>query len=343
MSLKRKLCILFLFILILFICLVVFLKILKNERLIVQLEDRKYNSYLLIDKFRQTTDDFDNLAKSYGVTGDSRFREAFHKNLNHYMQQASFAKRYRDIYWNPALDSNQKTEPEKDIKYVFSGALVNKVNLTRDAALIRKAEIQLRNLLQLENQAVNAMTAFYQDKKGHHTLQGSSNQKMAIKWLYSQKHYDLKKEMMQLLAGFFESIEKRTIEDISFYQDKSNRLSVVLMTIVILSALLLFISVFLNIDSSSRQIRIIEEAKERSIFSRGKIWIRAGWPFILSSFIIICVIASLAWWFYLELISIGSYQVKNSITNNFKGIYNNVVHWMDQTNQEALFLAETGK
>ena len=318
MSLKRKFCILFLFVLAFFISLTVFLKILKNEKFIIELEERKYKSHLLVNKLRQTTDDFSRMAKAYAVTGDSRFKESFFKKLNNYSREISFTKKYHKIYRDFSPNKKSKKSTENNSLEIVK----NKVDITKDIALIRKAEIQFKNLLQLENQAINTEPL---------------NQTKAINVLYNQKHHDLKKKIMKFLTEFHDSTNNRIKDDISFHREKNNRLNVVLTIIIILSIFLTLLSVFLVIDSSKQIIK--ETKKENHSLFKWKIWFRAGWPFMLSSFIIIFIIANLAWWFYLELISIGSYQVRKSTTNSFKNIYNSIIHWVDQTNQEALSLA----
>ena len=74
MSFKKQLFLIFASIFILLVgSLLTFYNILKNEKEIAKAETKRYESYLLADELRQSSDDLTRMARTYTVTGETSF------------------------------------------------------------------------------------------------------------------------------------------------------------------------------------------------------------------------------------------------------------------------------
>ena len=84
MSFKKQFFLIFSSIFILLISiLIIFYNILKNEKQIAKAELKRYESYLLADELRQSSDDLTRMARTYTVTGDPLFRKYFKSNFRY--------------------------------------------------------------------------------------------------------------------------------------------------------------------------------------------------------------------------------------------------------------------
>ncbi len=318
MSLKRKLLVIFLFVVPSFISLGVFYQIFGNEKLIIQSEAKRHHVYLLIGEWRKKSDRLTRMTKAYVVTGKSRFRE--------YLQKALESKPDFSI---KKLDFLMRVEEEAHSNLQIIRPL------TRDIKLIKKAKLQSDRLLSLEEEAIHAMNGLFQDKKGQYAVKGSPDQKMAVNLLYGQEYQRAKQKLMYFLMEFSHSVERKVRQEIDIYKVKNRRFFTVLWAVQILFILLLLMSLFFVIKPFKQES---SEEDGASMFSK-RFWV-AGKPFILFSLLVILVIASLGRWLYLELIFIGEGQVKQNFESNLDVVNDAVVNWINQRHQTTVSLSE---
>ena len=336
MSLKRRLLVIFLSITVLIVTsLVVFLQILKNEKIITAGEIKRYQSYLLADELRQSSDDLTRMARTYVVTGESRFREYFEKILNIRGGKVSRPEKYHGIYWD--FVSATGREPRDSTEAISLKTLMKKAEFTtREFNLLREAEINSNDLVHLENQAMNAMIGLYQDQEGNYTKRASPDQELAMQLLHGAEYHKAKGKIMKPLEEFFDSIDRRTREEIAFYQAKKSRLSLVLGATMILSVLLVFISLFLVMGHFKGESGV--HLRELYGLIGKNLW--AIWPFILFSSVVVFMIVSFSWWFFMETSSLARENLKRNMNYDLNATYNSIVDWVEQMNLETTFLAE---
>ncbi len=335
-SLKKRLFVIFLSITVLIVMsLVVFLQILKNEKIITAGEIKRYHSYLLADELRQGSDDLTRMARTYVVTGESRFRQYFQKILDIRSGKIPRPEKYHGIYWD--FVSATGKEPRVNTEAVSLKNLMKKAEFTtREFNLLREAEINSNDLVHLENQAMNAMIGLYQDEQGNYTRKAPPDQKLAMSLLHGREYHQAKGKIMKPLEEFFDSIDHRTRDEIAFYQARKSRLSLVLGITMVLSVLLIFISLFLVMGHFKENSGV--EFRELYNLVGKNLW--ASWPFVLSSLVVIFMIISFSWWFFMETSSLARGNLKRNVTYDLNATYNSVVNWIEQMNLETAFLAK---
>ncbi len=337
MSLKKRLLLIFLSITALIVMsLGVFLQIIKNEKILTVRETKRYHSYLLADELRQSSDDLTRMARTYVVTGNPRFRRYFQKILDIRGGKIPRPKEYHSIYWDFVSATDQ--EPRITTKTIALKTLMKEAEFTtREFNLLREAEINSNDLVQLENQAMNAMVGLYQNEQGDYTIKAPPNQELAMKLLHGEEYHQAKERIMRPLVEFFRSIDNRTKGEIAFYQGKKRRLSLVLAATMILSVLLVFMSLFMVMSHFKKESVGIEIKGFYTLF-RKNLW--TSWPFMLSSLVVIFMIVSFSWWFFMEASSLARGNLKREMSHDLNATYNAVVDWIDQMNLETVFLAE---
>ena len=169
MSLKKSLFILFVSIMgLIIMSLLVFLKILKYEKEMVKRETQRYQSYLLADELRQSSDDLTRMARTYVVTGDSRYKTYFQKILDIRNGKASRPEKYHGIYWDFMVATGQS--PQAYTEPTPLKTLMEKAGFTtKEFGLLRETETESNQLVALETRAMNAMVGLYQNSSGEYT------------------------------------------------------------------------------------------------------------------------------------------------------------------------------
>ena len=82
------------------ISLFLYMEVLDNEEKIFDSTAKRYNSYLLADELRQSSDDLTRMARTYTVTGDPKYKEYFERILAIRGGDAPRPVDYHNIYWD---------------------------------------------------------------------------------------------------------------------------------------------------------------------------------------------------------------------------------------------------
>ena len=228
-----------------------YVEVLDNEAKIAEASDRRYESYLLADELRQSSDDLTRMARTYSVSGDPKFKEYFDRILAIRGGDAPRPIDYHNIYWDfvsatgmpPRVDT-----PPRSLKQLMKEAEFTETEF----ALLQETENESNELVNLENRAMNAMAGIFEDGAGRYT-RSSPDRELARNLLHGEQYHRAKEKIMTPLEKFFEAIDHRTSGEIAAYRDKQRRLDVVLMITLGLSACLALISLVLGAMSMKKK------------------------------------------------------------------------------------------
>ena len=242
-SLKRKFLIFFLSLITFTFSLVVFFEVLENQKSMAKNEFKRYQSYLLVDGLKQNSDNLTRMARSYVATGEPRFKEYFQRILDIRNGKAPRPKNYRNSYWDLVLATGRK--PQRDGEPVAFWTLVEEAGLTHgNLNIFRETEVLVRDLLRMDEKAIHTVDGFYQNEKGGYTVKKTPDKKMAVDFLHSRKHGEIRKKIMDSLKEFSNSVDGEVKRDISLYQSKNKRLITLLWIVAIFSFLLVLVFLF---------------------------------------------------------------------------------------------------
>ena len=226
------------------ISLFLYMEVLDNEEKIFDSAAKRYNSYLLADELRQSSDDLTRMARTYTVTGDPKYKEYFERILAIRGGDAPRPVDYHNIYWDfiaatgtpPRIDT-----PAKSLKNMMKEADFTETEF----AFLQETENESNELVDLENRAMNAMVGIFKDGTGRYD-KGVPDKELARNLLHGNEYHKAKEKIMNPLEKFFEAIDHRTSGEITVYRDKQRRVNLVLMITLGLSASLALISLILG-------------------------------------------------------------------------------------------------
>lgn len=233
------------------ISLFLYLEVLDNEAKIAEAAERRYQSYLLADELRQSSDDLTRMARTYTVTGNPEFKEYFDRILAVRSGDAPRPADYHNIYWD--FVSATGVSPRVDTPPRALKDLMRDAEFTEtEFALLQETENESNELVNLENRAMNAMVGIFEDATGRHS-RGPPDRELARDLLHGEQYHVAKEKIMNPLDKFFNTLDHRTAGQIAVFRDKQRRLNVVLMVTLGLSAGLALISLLLGASSTKKK------------------------------------------------------------------------------------------
>ena len=226
------------------ISLFLYMEVLDNEEKIFDSAAKRYNSYLLADELRQSSDDLTRMARTYTVTGDPKYKEYFERILAIRGGDAPRPVDYHNIYWDFIAATG--TPPRVDTPAKPLKNLMKEADFTEtEFAFLQETENESNELVDLENRAMNAMVGIFKDGTGRYD-KGVPDKELARNLLHGNEYHKAKEKIMNPLEKFFEAIDHRTSGEITVYRDKQRRVNLVLMITLGLSASLALISLILG-------------------------------------------------------------------------------------------------
>ena len=226
------------------ISLFLYMEVLDNEEKIFDSTAKRYNSYLLADELRQSSDDLTRMARTYTVTGDPKYKEYFERILAIRGGDAPRPVDYHNIYWDFIAATG--TPPRVDTPAKPLKNLMKEADFTEtEFAFLQETENESNELVDLENRAMNAMVGIFKDGTGRYD-KGVPDKELARNLLHGNEYHKAKEKIMNPLEKFFEAIDHRTSGEITVYRDKQRRVNLVLMITLGLSASLALISLILG-------------------------------------------------------------------------------------------------
>ena len=132
------------------ISLFLYMEVLDNEEKIFDSAAKRYNSYLLADELRQSSDDLTRMARTYTVTGDPKYKEYFERILAIRGGDAPRPVDYHNIYWDFIAATG--TPPRIDTPAKSLKNLMKETDFTEtEFAFLQETENESNELVDLEN------------------------------------------------------------------------------------------------------------------------------------------------------------------------------------------------
>ena len=197
----------------------------RNEDDISSAVTKRYQSFLLADELRQSSDDLTRMARLYVVTGNPKYKEYFDRILAIRNGQAPRPLNYHNVYWDFIVATG--VSPRVDTEAKPLKQLMREADFSEtEFALLQETEEMSDELVSLEARAMNAMVGIFQDSSGHQ-ITAPPDRELARNLLHSEQYNEFKQRVMTPLKQFIETVDYRTSEDIAIHTDKQRRLNFV--------------------------------------------------------------------------------------------------------------------
>jgi PAS domain S-box-containing protein len=188
-----------------------------NQRKLEKSEKLRYDSYVLAELLRQTSNDLTRFARTYVVTGDPKYERYYWDILAIREGAKPWPKDFGRIYWDFVAATGKAPRPEGPTISLYQ--LLKNVGTTQEEfAKLLKAEGNSNALVRTEETAMNAVKGLYDDGSGEFTKHGEPNRTWAIKILYDEAYHQEKAKIMRPIDDFFVMMDARTLQATKKYE-----------------------------------------------------------------------------------------------------------------------------
>lgn len=160
-----------------------------NQAALETAQINRFQSFQLANELRHSSDELTRLARTYCVTGEPRFEQA---------------------YWH-VLDIRNGAKPRPDGRSIALRTLMERQGFTAaELAKLTEAEDNSNGLVTTETIAMNAMKGRFADGRGGYTRKGEPDPEMARRIMHDEQYHRDKDVIMGPIAEFEEMLDRRT-------------------------------------------------------------------------------------------------------------------------------------
>jgi PAS domain S-box-containing protein len=192
-----------------------------NEANLEKSQNTRYESYVLANLLRQTSDDLTRFARTYVATGDPKFEQYYWDILAIREGAKPRPEHYERMYWDFMAATGKAPHPAGQSISLYQ--LLKNVGITQEEfAKLIEAEANSNALVRTEETAMNAVKGRYDDGTGEFSKHGEPNRAWAINILHDAAYHREKAKIMQPINEFFAMLDARTLRTIEKYRRASN-------------------------------------------------------------------------------------------------------------------------
>ncbi|WP_432146573.1 response regulator [Streptomyces sp. bgisy084] len=181
-------------------------------------ESRRSESLRLADELRQTSDDLTRMARTYAVTGESRYRDYFVEILAIRDGRAPRPEQYDRVYWDVVTDTGRR--PTSSGPAVSFDTLAARAGFTgEELSLLKTARSRSDALARIEE------TAFAEIDSTAGTSRAAAGRARAAALLYSADYRHAKAQIMQPIGRVFDLVDVRTHRETAQAVDRATAYS----------------------------------------------------------------------------------------------------------------------
>ena len=165
------------------------------------IESQRFEMTLKADELRQSSDDLTKMARSYTVTKDPKYKEAYFKVLNIRDGKVARPKNYEGIYWDLSPEVRERLHPPQKPSSLES-QMRQLPYSPYEFKKLKESKINSDKLALIEQKAFQM-----QDKE-------QSIKSASIELLHSKRYNDAKEQIMLPIDQFLSSLQQRTHQEI---------------------------------------------------------------------------------------------------------------------------------
>ncbi|ARR01882.1 MCP-domain signal transduction protein [Campylobacter vicugnae] len=201
--------------------LVALLGVISVQDELIEASEKRYQSYMLADELRQSSDDLTRLARTYSVTGDSRYVDQYNAILDIRNGKAPRPMDYERIYWDFVAVNNQKPRPDSNETIALTKKMEELGFTKAEFDMLKESEARSNHLVDIETRAMNAVAGRFMDENGRYSVIGQPDAILAINLTHSKEYHAEKAKIMEPIDKFFVMLKKRTADEVQSKIDKT--------------------------------------------------------------------------------------------------------------------------
>lgn len=203
----------------------------RSEKRIDRAYEIRYQSFLLADELRQSSDDLTRMVRTYVVTGDPIYKRHYQEILDIRDGKQPRPVGYGNVYWDLVLADDRRPSPE--------GPAIALLERMRQAgfkdeefAKLAQAKANSDALTKTEFAAMALIEAS--------TPPTEANRLKASRMLHDAAYHQAKASIMQPISEFYEMVDQRTLDTVL----DARKASMLVLAMLIASGLLLVFSLW---------------------------------------------------------------------------------------------------
>ena len=200
-------------------------------------QEQRYQSYLLADQLRQSSDDLTRMARTYVITDDPKYAQMYWDILAIRNGEKPLPEHYSRIYWDLVLNTDDRPRPD--------GPAIPLRQLMEDAgftdeefAKLTEAQKNSDGLVTAETVAMNAVKGLYDDGSGNFVKRGKPDLEMARNIMHDEDYHKQKAGIMKPIDEFFMLLDGRTKVAVQQYAQKTASRQLAIQTLIGVLAIL---------------------------------------------------------------------------------------------------------
>lgn len=191
-----------------------------NQVKLSKSQEIHFQSYLLADELRQSSDDLTRLARTYAATGNEKYEREYWAVLDIRNGYRPRPEAYNRIYWDFVSGTGEKPRP--DGAAVSLRDLMIKVGFTK--AELEKLNLSQKNsdeLVKAEMVAMNAVKGLFDNGAGNFTVKKKPDRELALRLMNDENYHKNKVNIMKPIDEFYAMFAERTAGDVAKYERRS--------------------------------------------------------------------------------------------------------------------------
>ncbi len=182
-----------------------------------------FQSFLLADELRQSSDDLTRLARTYVATGNEEFERQYWAVLDIRNGKRPRPVEYNRIYWDLITAAGQKPRPDGE-RISLRDLMIKEGFTAAELAKLSLAQSNSDGLVQTERVAMNAVKGLFDDGAGNFTVKKAPDRDLANRLMNDEAYHQYKAGIMGPIDEFYVMLAKRTKGDVDQYERRSTHL-----------------------------------------------------------------------------------------------------------------------
>ena len=239
----------------------------EEEKIARQKHEQRYDSMLLADELRQSSDDLTRLARTYVVTADDKYEDYYWQVLAIRNGDEARPEKYSRIYWD-YIAAGERPPRGTDDAISLQELMLQAGFTKQEFSLLRESQRNSDGLVKLETEAMHAVKGLFKDASGEYTVRGRPDLKLAQELLHSEKYHTYKANIMEPIDRFLTVLDERTLAEVkeheklrTYFSGLTDISMLLFIAALICSFLIVFLRIIRSVDSLSNVFDALANGK----------------------------------------------------------------------------------
>ncbi len=225
LSIRKTMLISFVFLTtVIFVLGVLVILLFLNQSTLYESQNKKFESYLLADELRQSSDDLTRLMRTYSMTGEEKYKKYFFDILDIRNGKKPRPQKYNRIYWDFYTVKKEKPRPDSSVSKQLTDLMKEKGFSEQEFQYLEQAKKNSDALVRTEEIAMSATEGKIEQDAKDLIKPGESLSEFSKRILHDEKYHSDKFNIMKPIDEFYIFLENRTNKEVLDNKSKQNLL-----------------------------------------------------------------------------------------------------------------------